>query len=258
MPWRPVMVDLEVYRAGRPRAAGRRRLLRPARAAAVPLPAARRGAVGPAGPAADRRSSQIGWTVGGVLALLAVLHRVGLQRLGAEPRRDRRDRVRRAGPPDARLRPARHLPRRARRARPRPRAAGASPAGCCPRASGPRSPPASSSRRPCSWSTCCSSAAPRAFVVAVVSGVVLTLAAAVVVPRQSAEFWGRLAHGDTGLGAQHHLLHEPVGHGRRRSASSASAPGAALPRARPQRRHRRARRVGRRALAPARRRRRSP
>ena len=37
-------------------------------------------------------------------------------------------------------------------------------------------------------------------VVALVSGVVLTLAAAVVTPRQSIEFWGRLARGETGLG----------------------------------------------------------
>ena len=40
----------------------------------------------------------------------------------------------------------------------------------------------------------------RAFVTAVVAGLVLTLAAAVVVPRASLDFWGRLAHGDTGLG----------------------------------------------------------
>ncbi|SDU92389.1 alpha-1,2-mannosyltransferase [Microlunatus sagamiharensis] len=40
----------------------------------------------------------------------------------------------------------------------------------------------------------------RAFVTAVVSAVVLTLAAAVFAPRQSYGFWTRLAHGDTGLG----------------------------------------------------------
>jgi alpha-1,2-mannosyltransferase len=40
----------------------------------------------------------------------------------------------------------------------------------------------------------------RAFVTTVVTGLVLTLAAAAVVPRASLEFWGRLAHGDTGLG----------------------------------------------------------
>lgn len=40
----------------------------------------------------------------------------------------------------------------------------------------------------------------RAFVTAVVSGVALTLAAGVVAPRQSYGFWTRLAHGDTGLG----------------------------------------------------------
>ncbi|MGI3786058.1 MAG: glycosyltransferase 87 family protein, partial [Janthinobacterium lividum] len=40
----------------------------------------------------------------------------------------------------------------------------------------------------------------RAFVTALLSAVVLTLAAAVFAPRQSYEFWTRLAHGDTGLG----------------------------------------------------------
>jgi alpha-1,2-mannosyltransferase len=40
----------------------------------------------------------------------------------------------------------------------------------------------------------------RAFVTAVVSAVAFTLAAAVVTPRQSYGFWTRLAHGDTGLG----------------------------------------------------------
>jgi len=40
----------------------------------------------------------------------------------------------------------------------------------------------------------------RAFVTAVLVGLVVTLASAVVAPRASADFWGRLAHGDTGLG----------------------------------------------------------
>jgi alpha-1,2-mannosyltransferase len=40
----------------------------------------------------------------------------------------------------------------------------------------------------------------RAFVVAVVTGLAVTLASAVVAPRASLGFWGRLAHGDTGLG----------------------------------------------------------
>jgi alpha-1,2-mannosyltransferase len=40
----------------------------------------------------------------------------------------------------------------------------------------------------------------RAFVAAVVTGLVVTLASAVVAPRASLGFWGRLAHGDTGLG----------------------------------------------------------
>jgi alpha-1,2-mannosyltransferase len=40
----------------------------------------------------------------------------------------------------------------------------------------------------------------RAFWVAVVTGVVVTLASAAIVPAASYEFWTRLAHGDTGLG----------------------------------------------------------
>jgi alpha-1,2-mannosyltransferase len=40
----------------------------------------------------------------------------------------------------------------------------------------------------------------RAFVAAVVTGLVVTLASALVAPRASLGFWGRLAHGDTGLG----------------------------------------------------------
>ena len=40
----------------------------------------------------------------------------------------------------------------------------------------------------------------RAFVVATASAVGVTLLSAVVVPRASLDFWGRLAHGDTGLG----------------------------------------------------------
>jgi alpha-1,2-mannosyltransferase len=40
----------------------------------------------------------------------------------------------------------------------------------------------------------------RAFWVAVITGCVLTLASAVIVPVASYEFWTRLAHGDTGLG----------------------------------------------------------
>jgi alpha-1,2-mannosyltransferase len=40
----------------------------------------------------------------------------------------------------------------------------------------------------------------RAFWVAVITGVVITLACAAIVPAASYEFWSRLAHGDTGLG----------------------------------------------------------
>ena len=40
----------------------------------------------------------------------------------------------------------------------------------------------------------------RAFWVAVITGIVVTLASAAIVPAASYEFWTRLAHGDTGLG----------------------------------------------------------
>jgi alpha-1,2-mannosyltransferase len=40
----------------------------------------------------------------------------------------------------------------------------------------------------------------RAFWVAVITGVVITVVSAVIVPAASYEFWSRLAHGDTGLG----------------------------------------------------------
>jgi alpha-1,2-mannosyltransferase len=40
----------------------------------------------------------------------------------------------------------------------------------------------------------------RAFLVAVITGIVVTLISAAIVPATSYEFWTRLAHGDTGLG----------------------------------------------------------
>ncbi len=45
----------------------------------------------------------------------------------------------------------------------------------------------------------------RAFVVAVVVGLAVTLISAAIVPQASYEFWSRLAHGDTGLG--HSLIY---------------------------------------------------
>ena len=198
VPWRPVMVDLEVYR----QAAlvllrggdfyslpGQLQFLYPPLAAVLSVPLG----VLPA------TLVQIGWTVGGVLALLAVLHRVGLQGwvlslvatasiVFAEPVRQTLgfgqlgiflvalvvlDLV-----PGPRVFARRVLPEGF-------------------------------------WTALatCIKLTPalfvvylllvrrrRAFVVAVVSGVVLTLLAAVATPRQSLEFWGRLAHGDTGLG----------------------------------------------------------
>jgi alpha-1,2-mannosyltransferase len=197
VPWRPNMVDLEVYRqAGRTLLAGgdfyelpgRLQFLYPPLAAVLSVPLALLPTV----------LVQVGWTVAGVLALLAVLHRVGLHgwvlslagtaALFVEPVRQTLgfgqlgiflvalvvlDLV-----PGPRVLSRRLLPEGI-------------------------------------WTAlaACIKLTPalfvvylllvrrtRAFVVALVSGVALTLAAAVLTPRQSYEFWTRLAHGNTGLG----------------------------------------------------------
>jgi alpha-1,2-mannosyltransferase len=197
LPWTPNMVDLEVYReAGRVLLAGgnfydlpgRLQFLYPPLAAVLSVPLA----------LAPTTLVQVGWTVAGVLALLAVLHRVGLHgwvlslagtaALFIEPVRQTLgfgqlgiflvalvvlDLV-----PGPRVFTRRFLPEGF-------------------------------------WTAlaACIKLTPalfvvylllvrrtRAFVVALVSGVALTLAAAVFTPRQSYDFWGRLAHGDTGLG----------------------------------------------------------
>ncbi|HEY0240141.1 MAG TPA: glycosyltransferase 87 family protein [Friedmanniella sp.] len=198
VPWQPVMVDLEVYRqAARVLLTGgdfyalpgQLQFLYPPLAAVLSVPLA----------LLPTALVQIGWTVCGVLALLAVLHRVGLQGwvlslvatasiVFAEPVRQTLgfgqlgiflvalvvlDLV-----PGPRVLSRRLLPEGVWTAL----------AACI------KLTPALFAvylllvRRT------------RAFVVALISAVVLTLAAAVVVPRQSIEFWGRLAHGDTGLG----------------------------------------------------------
>ncbi|GAA3557984.1 glycosyltransferase 87 family protein [Microlunatus spumicola] len=198
VPWRPVMVDLEVYReAARVLMSGgdfyslpgQLQFLYPPLAAVLSVPLA----------VLPTTLVQIGWTVGGVLALLAVLHRVGLQGwvlslvgtaaiVFAEPVRQTLgfgqlgiflvalvvlDLV-----PGPRVLSRRLLPE----------GFWTAVATCI------KLTPALFAvylllvRRT------------RAFVVAVVSGVALTLAAAVVAPQRSVEFWGRLAHGDTGLG----------------------------------------------------------
>ncbi|GAB2573318.1 glycosyltransferase 87 family protein [Microlunatus antarcticus] len=197
LPWTPNMVDLEVYReAGRVLLAGgdfyalpgRLQFLYPPLAAVLSVPLA----------LAPTTLVQVAWTIGGVLALLAVLHRVGLHgwvlslvgtaALFVEPVRQTLgfgqlgiflvalvvlDLV-----PGPRVFTRRVLPEGF-------------------------------------WTAlaACIKLTPalfvvylllvrrmRAFVVAVVSGVALTLAAAVFAPRQSYGFWTRLAHGDTGLG----------------------------------------------------------
>ena len=197
VPWRPNMVDLEVYRqaarvllAGGDfyALAGRLQFLYPPLAAVLAVPLALLPTV----------LVQVGWTVAGVLALLAVLHRVGLHgwvlslvgtgTLFVEPVQQTLgfgqlgiflvalvvlDLV-----PGPRVLSRRLLPEGF-------------------------------------WTAlaACIKLTPalfvvylllvrrtRAFVVAVVSGLALTLAAAVVAPRQSYDFWTRLARGNTGLG----------------------------------------------------------
>ena len=90
----------------------------------------------------------------------------------------------------------------------------------------------------------------RAFWVAVITGVVVTLASAAIEPAASYEFWSRLAHGDTGLGHSIIYYTNPVGDGRHRpdlrSGDRAAAVGLALS----CRRH--CRRWAARAVAPAR------
>ncbi len=197
VPWRPDMVDLEVYReAARVLLSGgdfyalpgRLQFLYPPLAAVLSVPLALLPTV----------LVQVLWTVAGVLALLAVLHRVGLHgwvlslvgtaTLFLEPVRQTLgfgqlgiflvalvvlDLV-----PGPRVLPRRLLPEGFWTAL----------AACI------KLTPAlfvvylALVRRT------------RAFVVAVVSAVALTLVAAVFSPRQSYEFWTRLAHGDTGLG----------------------------------------------------------
>jgi alpha-1,2-mannosyltransferase len=197
VPWHPDMVDLEVYRqAGRTLLAGgdfyalpgRLQFLYPPLAAVLSVPLA----------LLPTTLVEVAWTVAGVLALLAVLHRVGLNgwvlslvgtaSLFVEPVRQTLgfgqlgiflvalvvlDLV-----PGPRVLSRRLLPEGF-------------------------------------WTAlaACIKLTPalfvvylllvrrtRAFVVALVSGVALTLAAAVFSPRQSYEFWTRLAHGNTGLG----------------------------------------------------------
>ncbi len=197
VPWRPNMVDLEVYRqaarvllAGGDfyALAGRLQFLYPPLAAVLAVPLALLPTV----------LVEVAWTVAGVLALLAVLHRLGLHgwvlslvgtaALFVEPVRQTLgfgqlgiflvalvvlDLV-----PGPRVLQRRLLPEGF-------------------------------------WTAlaACIKLTPalfvvyllvvrrtRAFVVAVVSAVALTLAAAVFAPRQSYDFWTRLAHGNTGLG----------------------------------------------------------
>lgn len=203
VPWRPVMVDLEVYRrAGAVllqggdfyTLPGPLQFLYPPFAAVLAVPLARL-------PAAV---VQIGWTVAGVLALLGVLHRFGLRgwvlslvgtatvwwvepvtetlafgQLGiflvALVVLDLVPGPRVLGPVRGR---ARLLPEGVLTAL----------------AAAVKLTPAIFGvylllvRRT------------RAFVTALVTAAVVTLGSAVVAPRASLGFWGRLAHGDTGLG----------------------------------------------------------
>ena len=198
VPWRANMVDLEVYRlAGRVllrggdfyTLPGSLPFLYPPFAAVLAVPLA----------VAPTSWAQIGWTVAGVLALLAVLHRLGLQGwvlslVGTaavwfvEPVTETLafgqlgiflvalvvlDLV-----PGPRVFRRRLLPEGALTAL----------------AAAVKLTPAIF----VVWLLVVRRT--RAVVVAVVTGVVVTLASAVVTPRASLGFWSRLAHGDTGLG----------------------------------------------------------
>ncbi len=202
-PWRPVMVDLEVYRsAGRTllrggdfyTLPGSLQFLYPPFAAVLAAPLALLPAT----------LAQIGWTAAGVLALLAVLHRFGLHGWGlslvataavwfVEPVVETLafgqlgiflvalvvldlvpgPRVLRFGRNGGRLLPEGSL---------------------TALAAAVKLTPAIFVvyllvvRRT------------RAFVAAVLTGLAVTLASAVVAPTASLGFWSRLAHGDTGLG----------------------------------------------------------
>lgn len=197
-PWRPVMVDLEVYRqAGGVLLAGgdfyalpgQLQFLYPPFAAVLSAPLA----------ALPDWSVQIGWTVAGVLAILAVLHRGGLHGWAlslvgcavvyvVEPVRETLA-FGQLGiflvalvyldlAPGPRVFRRRLLP----------------PGVLTALATAIKLTPAIFVvylvlvRR---W---------RAAAVTVVTGLLVTLVSAVVTPRASREFWGRLAHGDTGLG----------------------------------------------------------
>ncbi len=198
LPWRPVMVDLEVYReAGSTllRGAdfyflpGQLQFLYPPFAAVLSVPLA----------VLPGWLVQVGWTVAGVLAVLAVLHRCGLSGwqlslIGSavlylvEPV----SQTLAFGQlgiilvalvfldlaPGPRVLPRRLLPEGA----------------LTGLAAAIKLTPAIFvasllvTRR---W---------RAATVAVLTGLLVTVASAVVTPRASWQFWGRLAHGDTGLG----------------------------------------------------------
>ena len=198
VPWRPIMVDLDVYRqAGRVllqggdfyTLPGALQFLYPPFAAVLAVPLA----------LLPTALVQIGWTVAGVLALLAVLHRFGLRGWAlslvgtaatwfVEPVTETLafgqlgiflvalvvlDLV-----PGPHVLPRRLLPVGTLTAL----------------AAAVKLTPAIFVvyllvvRRT------------RAFLAAVATGLAVTLASAVVAPRASLGFWGRLAHGDTGLG----------------------------------------------------------
>ena len=193
------MVDLEVYRqAGRMLLDGRRPV-QPARLAALPL--SRRW------PRCWRsrwrcchRAVEVAWTIGGVLAILAMLHRFGLGGTGLAWSATAVMFVG-AGQPDPGLRPGRHLPGRAGHARPRPRPADPArpallPAGCWTGlAAAVKLTPAMF------WLLLLgagASRAPRRAAHRLRRG--LTLVRRSSSPRHSLDFWGRFAHGDTGLG----------------------------------------------------------
>ncbi len=202
-PWRPLMVDLDVYRAAGSillaggdiyNVPGSLPFLYPPFAAVLAVPLA----------LLPRELVQIGWTAGGALALLAVLHRFGLKGwvlslVGVASVFFVQPVVQTLAfgqlgiflvalvvldlAPGPTVLPRRLLPQGSLTA-----------------------VAAAIKLTPAIFVVYLLLAGKRrAFVVSMITGVVVTLGSWVVAPGASAQFWGRLAHGDTGLG--HSLIY---------------------------------------------------
>ncbi len=198
VPWRPVMVDLDVYRRAGPVLLAGRRLLRPARARCSSSTRRSR----PCSPCrwrcCRRPSCRSAGPSAGALALLAVLHRFGLTGWVLSLVGD--------GASSSSSRSCRRWPSASSASSWSPWSCSTwSPGRGCSRrllpegaltalGGGDQAHPGDLRGLPAAGRQ-----APR-LRVAVVTGLRSPLASAAVVPPASLEFWGRLAHGDTGLG----------------------------------------------------------